>query len=87
MYGTIRSAWTLENGSFEWSITIPANTTATVYVPAKDQSDLTENGRLAQSSEGVTFLYMEEGFAVFAVASGSYTFSAVTMQETVQDYD
>jgi alpha-L-rhamnosidase len=83
MYGTIRSGWTLENGNFEWSITIPASTTATVYVPTKDKADVLESGRPAQNSEGITFLHMEDGCAVFAVEPGSYTFSAVTMQETV----
>ncbi|HJS20278.1 MAG TPA: family 78 glycoside hydrolase catalytic domain, partial [Anaerolineales bacterium] len=31
MYGTIRSAWTLTDGNFNWQIDIPANTNATIY--------------------------------------------------------
>jgi alpha-L-rhamnosidase len=76
MYGVIRSAWTLENNNFNWPITVPANTTATVYVPAKDVSHVTENGQPVEKSNWVTFLHMEDGCAVFAVESGSYTFSS-----------
>jgi len=85
MYGTIRSDWTRENGKFEWSITIPANTTATVFVPANDQSDVTDGGQSIQRSEGITFLHMKDDCAVLAIEPGSYTLSAVTMQKPVQD--
>jgi len=87
MYGKISSAWTWENDKFEWSMMIPANTSAIVFVPAKDRSDITENGRPLQSSEGITFLHMEDSYAVLAVEPGSYTFSAVMVQATAQDYD
>ncbi|HLE90947.1 MAG TPA: alpha-L-rhamnosidase C-terminal domain-containing protein, partial [Anaerolineales bacterium] len=76
MYGVSRSAWTLENNNFDWRITVPANTTATVYVPAKDVSHVTENGQPVENSNWMTFLHMEDGCAVFAVDSGSYTFSS-----------
>jgi alpha-L-rhamnosidase len=33
MYGLIRSHWKKELGKFTWNITVPANTTATVYLP------------------------------------------------------
>jgi alpha-L-rhamnosidase len=76
MYGVIRSAWTLENNNFDWRITVPANTTATVYVPAKDISHITESGQPVENANGVTFLSMERGCAMFAIRSGSYVFSS-----------
>ena len=58
MYGLIRSEWTLENNNFDWRITVPANTTATVYVPAKDVSQVTENGQLCgKCTRGDFFTY------------------------------
>lgn len=33
VYGTIKSAWTFNDGTFTWKFTIPANTVAEVYVP------------------------------------------------------
>jgi alpha-L-rhamnosidase len=74
MYGLIRSDWSQENGVFDWHITVPANTTATVYVPAMDISCITESGQPAKNANGVTFLHMENGAAVFDVMSGSYVF-------------
>jgi alpha-L-rhamnosidase len=74
IYGPIHSAWTLEKGFFDWQIVIPANTTATVYIPTADAADVTEGGRPAQAAAGVTLLRMEGGCAVFAVESGTYAF-------------
>ncbi len=76
MYGLIRSAWTLQNGAFNWQITVPANTTATLYIPAQDGSLVTESGQPAGESNGVTFLRMENGAAIFSALSGSYDFSS-----------
>ena len=76
MYGLIRSEWTLENHNFDWRVTVPANTTATVYVPAKDVSHVTENGHSVEKAQGVRFLHTENGFVVFAVQAGSYSFSS-----------
>jgi alpha-L-rhamnosidase len=76
MYGKIQSAWTLDKNGFEWRITVPANTTATVYVPAKDVSQVTENGQAVETANGLRFLRTENGFAVLNVMSGSYVFSS-----------
>ena len=76
MYGQIRSEWTVQKDTFDWQITVPANTTATVYVPAKDASYVTENGHPAEEAQGITFLRLENGFAVFEVEAGSYSFSS-----------
>ena len=56
------------------NVTIPANTTATVYVPAGDIESVTESGQPAAKAETVSFLRMEDGKAVFAVGSGDYRF-------------
>jgi alpha-L-rhamnosidase len=76
MYGLIRSEWTLQNGVFDWHITVPSNTTATIYVPAKDISHVTENGQPVETAQGVTFLRMENEYVAFTVNSGSYAFSS-----------
>ncbi|MFZ0533617.1 MAG: glycoside hydrolase family 78 protein [Anaerolineales bacterium] len=76
LYGLIWSEWTLQNDTFDWQITVPANTTATVYVPAKEVSHVAENGHSVDKVQGITFLRMQNGFAVLAVESGSYSFSS-----------
>jgi alpha-L-rhamnosidase len=76
MYGLILSEWTLQNDTFHWQITIPANTTAAVYVPAIDLSNIKENGQPVANAQGINYLRQENGFAVFTVESGSYSFSS-----------
>lgn len=75
IHGLITSAWSAANGSFTLTTTIPTNTTATVYVPAKDAESVRESGKPVTGAAGVTFLRMENGAAVFAVESGRYQFS------------
>ena len=57
-------------------VTIPANTTATVHVPAKNADDVTESGKPAAKAECVTFLRREGAAAVFTVGSGQYRFQS-----------
>ena len=57
-------------------MTIPANTSATVVVPAKDPAAVTEGGKPAAEAEGVKFLSSEEEAAVFEVGSGTYAFTS-----------
>ena len=74
--GRIGSDWKIENKTFHWNITVPANTTATVYVPTKDAAAVTESGKAAAEAEGVKFLRMENDRAVYQVAAGTYQFSS-----------
>ena len=76
VYGDIESDWQAKPDAFALAVTIPVNTTATVYVPAAAASSVTESGRPAAHSRGVKFLRMEDGNAVFAVGSGEYRFRA-----------
>ena len=71
MYGTIRSAWKKgATGSFVLEVTLPANTKGTVYVPAESEAGVD----IAEGEDGVRFLRMEAGYAVYGVESGSYRF-------------
>ena len=75
-YGLIASDWQKQDGVFRWKITVPANTTATVYVPAKSAESVTESGKPAAQAPGVKLVRMENGRAVFMVGSGSYDFES-----------
>jgi len=72
--GRIGSDWKITGEQFTWKITVPPNTTATVYVPAGAAKEVTESGRPIPQVEGVTFLRMEDGRAVFEVGSGVFEF-------------
>ena len=74
--GKISTDWKLDGSKLTLDVTIPANTTATVFVPAKDASAVTESGKPVTKTEGVKFLRMENGAAVYAVGSGTYQFQS-----------
>jgi alpha-L-rhamnosidase len=77
IHGPIGSSWKSADGKFALDVRIPANTTATVFVPAKDAASVRESGKPITGAKGVAFLRMEDGAAVFAVGSGSYRFTAL----------
>ncbi|MDX2191540.1 MAG: family 78 glycoside hydrolase catalytic domain [Bacteroidota bacterium] len=74
LYGNISSEWRTEGKNFIWNIEIPVNTSATVEIPAVDESVVVANGVPAHKSEGVKFVKLENGRAVYEVGSGKYAF-------------
>lgn len=76
MYGALNSSWKREKGIFTLDLTVPANTTATVWVPAKDAAAVTESAKKAANAKGVKFVRSEAGAAVFEVGSGIYSFKS-----------
>lgn len=76
VHGMIRSDWKRSGKSFNWNITVPANTKALVYIPAASAGKVKEGKKSASSAEGVKFVGMEGDRAVFEVGSGDYSFSS-----------
>ena len=64
-YGRISSKWVRKNAGFALDVTIPPNTTATVYVP----------GRNAKETGGAKPDRSDDASTVFAVGSGHYSFT------------
>jgi len=75
-YGRIISNWQCEGQKLTMEVTIPANTTATLYIPAKEANGVTESNNSAAKTKGVKFLRMENHAAVYAVESGTYRFQS-----------
>jgi len=75
IHGNISVYWQLDD-VFKLNAAIPANTTATIYVPAKSPYDVTEAGRPATEAAGLRLLKTAEGAAVFTAESGSYRFES-----------
>jgi alpha-L-rhamnosidase len=65
MRGLIVSDWTLAT-DLTLKVTIPANTTATVYVPAMNPKNVI--------ADGATFAGSEAGRQIYKIGSGSYQF-------------
>ena len=76
-YGRIRSRWERTGrGGLRLTLKTPANTTATVFVPAASPDEVREKGRPAAQARGVRLLRQEEGAVVFEVGGGEYEFTA-----------
>ena len=74
LYGTVSSAWRKDGSRFALDVTVPPNTTATVFVPARSAESVAESGLPAAKAKGVKLARMEDGAAVFELGSGVYSF-------------
>ena len=69
IYGKIVSDWKgTPAGPFSLNVTIPANTSAKVFLPARTGSRVTERGKPVESK-------LQDGTALVNVGSGTYDFS------------
>lgn len=74
VYGTIMSAWTKTEDGLLYEATVPANTTATLYLP---DGYYMEGGMAAENADGVTYIGSEGGNVIFELQSGVYSFAEV----------
>ena len=76
-YGRIRSAWEIKADRLYYEVTVPANTTATLYLPTRDANSVLENEPTIGQIPGVRFQRIEGNRVVFELVSGSYQFSCI----------
>jgi len=74
VHGVIKSHWKNAIDRFTWNVTIPANTTALLYIPADDVKHILENNKPIAGADGIRFVRMEGRKAVLEVGSGDYSF-------------
>ncbi|KAF0193584.1 MAG: Alpha-L-rhamnosidase, partial [Bacteroidetes bacterium] len=72
--GDILSEWELDGDVFRLNVEIPANTTATVYLPCCDRESVRINGVGPGDSEYTDIIGYENGCAVLRITSGVYHF-------------
>jgi alpha-L-rhamnosidase len=69
--GPVAVNWANTNGVFDLSVSVPANSTATICVPAA-------SGKEVQSRPALKLVRFEHGAAVYDVGSGTYGFRALS---------
>jgi alpha-L-rhamnosidase len=67
VYGKIATDWSESSGSFSLKVTLPANTSGTIYLPVLANSNLYERGTAIQAEQ-------QNGSYVVQRGSGSYEF-------------
>ena len=70
-FGTVSSHWKIDNAKLQLDIEIPANTKATVYIPANSVESVMESDHAL--GPNVT---REGNYVVVEVGSGKYHFSS-----------
>ncbi len=76
-YGLITSKWERTDSGYHYEFTIPANTTATLTLPAlADGEHYLEGKTPAKKSDGVTLISENENRVVYELLSGSYSFTS-----------
>ena len=75
-YGKISSGWKVAADKIMMDVEIPANTTATVYMPAADVAAITESGKVLSSIPEIKITGAEDGYVVLQLGSGVYHFAA-----------
>lgn len=74
VHGNISSAWK-SDVDFEYTAEIPANTTATLYLPASPDEEILEGGVPANEAEGVEAAGNNDGYSIYRLGSGKYSFT------------
>ncbi len=75
VHGLIVSDWYLKEGKFNLTVTVPPNTTATIYLPCGNPGDVHESGRSLEDTAGFNRVEAEGGLTIVEVDSGTYKFS------------
>ncbi len=73
IYGKVKSAWKLDGSDFVYEVTVPANATATVTLPAAKADQITVNTQAMSASIKESLKQTDKGISV-NVGSGNYTF-------------
>ncbi|MFN0176430.1 MAG: family 78 glycoside hydrolase catalytic domain [Saprospiraceae bacterium] len=76
LYGQASSRWQQNDKTLTLNVDIPANTTATIMVPAADVSSITESGMSLASLPDIKISGTENGYVVLKVGSGNYFFKS-----------
>lgn len=77
--GKVASAWRLDDHTFRLGLTIPVGSTATVHLPAPDESkvNVTEGGRPVAEVSDIKLVRREKGRIIFEIGSGRYEFASL----------
>jgi alpha-L-rhamnosidase len=74
-YGLIKSHWKKENGNLNWTISLPANTSARIYLPANSEDQIRDSGKAVLESKGIRLIKKEKDFILVEIESGDYSFT------------
>ncbi|MFT3935714.1 MAG: family 78 glycoside hydrolase catalytic domain [Chitinophagaceae bacterium] len=79
-YGKITSNWVKKDNQLAWTIEVPTNASAIVYIPSASANSVVESGMDAGKVQGIELVSFKNGEACFKIGSGHYQFTSITKQ-------
>jgi alpha-L-rhamnosidase len=79
-YGKLAVRWKITGGTFLMDAEIPANTIASIYLPATNAESILENGKPVADLKEITVLRKEGNWVILQTGSGSYHFSSIDLK-------
>jgi alpha-L-rhamnosidase len=76
-YGNTAAGWKIENNKLLLDVEVPANTQATIYIPAEDVNTITEGNTALSMIKDIKVIGKDEGYIKVETGSGSYHFTVV----------
>jgi alpha-L-rhamnosidase len=76
-YGKVISSWKLINDNLEMSISVPANTKATVHIPTTTSSSIKEMDKLISDVPDIKILKSSNREVIVELGSGDYRFQSL----------
>jgi hypothetical protein len=73
--GMIRSTWKREQNRITLNVTIPANTRATILIPASDIAAIFESGKPIRTAPGITLESTKNNEIRLSAGAGTYAFT------------
>ena len=74
-HGPISTHWRRDGRTYTLAVTLPANTSGTIWLPARTADAVTEGGRPLAQSRGLEIVGPQEDGLLLRAPSGSYAFS------------
>ena len=74
--GEIKAKWKKDGSQFEYHITIPANTSATVHIPSISDEKVLVDGNILTNNYDSKDIVNKNGYTVFELQSGTYTITS-----------
>ena len=74
--GKIEAKWQKRDNTFEYVISIPANTSATVYIPSISPGSVFVNGDKLSNTYPTSAIDYKDGYTIIKALPGNYTFNS-----------
>lgn len=73
-YGLVKSSWKTADQTLNFDIEVPANTKATVFVPATAAENISESGKTLSTAKEISVKGKEGNYIRLEMGSGKYSF-------------